>query len=292
MSSARLDRILDAHEEQPRSSAPPPWIITFADLMVLLMCFFVLMLSFSEMDPEKFKLMSGELKEAFGSQTVVVADGLEPGTGANAMPTELPVAMAVFEAAQADAAAVVDADDERRLAELKASEDRAAAQAAELRDEFRAEIAAGQLLVRLDGTDVVIQLLEKDSFASGSAALEPSFVPTLAKIGAVVARANGAITISGHTDNVPVRSGGLYRSNWELSAARAASVAHELLQSGIDPARVMVSGHADTQPRAPNDTPANRALNRRVDITFLNGKERHGAWADAAPVRTDLLEPN
>ena len=93
----------------------------------------------------------------------------------------------------------------------------------------------------------------------------------------------GAITVSGHTDNVPIRSGGQYRSNWELSAARAASVAHELLAAGLDPARLMVSGHADTQPRVLNDSPANRALNRRVDITFANGRDRPGRWTDALP---------
>jgi len=88
--------------------------------------------------------------------------------------------------------------------------------------------------------------------------------------------------VSGHTDNVPIRNGA-YRSNWELSAARAATVGHRLLDAGLAPERLMVSGHADTQPRAPNDTPANRAINRRVDITFLNGKDRHGGWTDQSP---------
>ena len=98
----------------------------------------------------------------------------------------------------------------------------------------------------------------------------------------------GAITVSGHTDNVPIRSGGAYRSNWELSAARAASVGHELLAAGLDPARLMVSGHADTQPRVANDTAANRASNRRVDITFANGRDRPGVWASAAPAAPTL----
>jgi chemotaxis protein MotB len=57
------------------------------------------------------------------------------------------------------------------------------------------------------------------------------------------------------------------------------------LAAGLDPARLMVSGHADTQPRAPNDTAANRALNRRVDITFASGKDRHGGWTDEPPAR-------
>lgn len=130
--------------------------------------------------------------------------------------------------------------------------------------------------------DVVIQLLEKDSFPSGSAALEAGARGTLAWIGLLVGSMSGAITVSGHTDNVPVRAGGQYRSNWELSAARAASVGHELLAAGLDPTRLMVSGHADTQPRGANDGDANRSLNRRVDITFASGRGRPGAWPGAA----------
>ncbi len=143
---------------------------------------------------------------------------------------------------------------------------------------FHQAIDDGTLLIRQEGSNVVIQLLEKDSFPSGSAALESGSRDTLAKIGTLVAGMTGAITVSGHTDNVSIRSGGQYRSNWELSTARAASVAHELLAAGLDPARLMVSGHADTQPRAANDTAANRALNRRVDITFANGRDRPGVW--------------
>jgi chemotaxis protein MotB len=60
-------------------------------------------------------------------------------------------------------------------------------------------------------------------------------------------------------------------------------VGHELLAAGLDPTRLMVTGHADTQPRAPNDSAANRALNRRVDITFANGRDRPSRWEDAAP---------
>jgi chemotaxis protein MotB len=172
---------------------------------------------------------------------------------------------------------------ELRLRELKAQEEAAERQATELRAMFRQEIDDGRLLIRQEGRNVVIQLLEKDSFASGSAALEAASLESLAKIGLLVGGMSGAITVSGHTDNVPIKNGGQYRSNWELSAARAASVAHELLAAGLDPARLMVSGHADTQPRAPNDSAANRALNRRVDITFANGRDRPGQWSDALP---------
>lgn len=269
----------------------PPWLMTFADLMVLLMCFFVLMLSFSEMDPEKFKVMSGSLNEAFGVQAEITATDMPKGTSLEA--TEFSPATPEPTAENEVRQHTVDSDLntldlglELRLRELQAQEEAAAQQAQELRAMFSQQIDDGRLLIRQEGSNVVIQLLEKDSFPSGSAALEAGSSATLAQIGTLVAGMSGAITVSGHTDNVPIRAGGQYRSNWELSAARAASVGHELLAAGLDPARLMVSGHADTQPRAANDTAASRALNRRVDITFANGRDRPGAWANAAPAST------
>jgi chemotaxis protein MotB len=277
------------HDELPEiRSGSPPWLITFADLMVLLMCFFVLMLSYSEMDREKFKLMSGSMTEAFGVQADVSATDTPKGTSleANEFSPAVPDPTAENEVRQHTVDSDLNTLDlglELRLRELKAQEDAAANQAQELRAVFHQEIDDGRLLIRQDGSNVVIQLLEKDSFPSGSAALEAGSSETLGKIGALVSGMTGAITVSGHTDNVPIRNGGQYRSNWELSAARAASVGHELLAAGLDPARLMVSGHADTQPRAANDTPANRAVNRRVDITFANGRDRPGVWTSNAP---------
>lgn len=279
--------MIGPEQELPRSSAPP-WIVTFADLMVLLMCFFVLMLSFSSMDPEKFKQMSGSMQQAFGVQTDVTATGQPKGTSLDAKEFSpgVPEPTDQHEVRQHTVDSDLNTLDlglQQRLRELKAQEEAADQQAQQLRAIFRQEIDDGKLLIRQEGTNVTIQLLEKDSFPSGSANLETSSVDTLAKVGRLVSAMTGAITVSGHTDNVPVRPGGTYRSNWDLSAARAASVGHELLAAGLDPSRLMVTGHADTQPRAANDSPANRALNRRVDITFANGRDRPSRWEDAAP---------
>jgi chemotaxis protein MotB len=288
--------MIEHHDEPPRSNGPPPWIITFSDLMVLLMCFFVLMLSFSEMDVQKFKLMSGSLSAAFGVQTQVRAEDPPKGTSLEAQEFApgTPDDVAPDEVRQHTLDSTMNTLDlglEQRLREIKAAEARAEEQAQRLRDLFEQEIEDGRILVRRDGAEVVIQLLEKDSFASGDAELESGSLAALAKVGSLVAGMKGAITVSGHTDNVPVRGGGKYRSNWDLSAARAASVAHELLAAGVAPDRLMVSGHADTQPGVANDTPEHRAQNRRVDITFVNGKERHGGWAGAGPKRESGEEP-
>jgi chemotaxis protein MotB len=168
---------------------------------------------------------------------------------------------------------------QKRAIEIAEQERRAETQAEALREALAREIADGKLLIRRESTNVIVQILERDSFPSGSAALESGFLPTLAKIGALLGPMTGAVTVSGHTDNVPI-STSQYRSNWDLSAARAVTVAHELLDAGMEPERIMISGHADTQPRASNDTAAGRALNRRIDITLVTNRSRHGTWVE------------
>lgn len=289
----------------------PGWVMTFADLMTLLMCFFVLLLSFSEMDVAKFKQMAGSMEQAFGVQaeievkmiprgTSIVAQEFSPGTP---QPTALnEVRQFTINSNQS----TLDVGQERGESggndrgqgpapeiDLEEAERLATEQAERLRQEFAEEIADGSLQVRLEGTDVTVQILEQDSFASGSSLLETSFRPTLGRIGALLNDMVGAIRIAGHTDDVPI-STSQFRSNWDLSAMRATTVAHQLLNAGIDPARLMVSGHADTQPRVPNDSAENRALNRRIDITLVTSRLTHapapmpGAEADATAQPPDV----
>ena len=264
----------------------PGWVMTFADLMSLLMVFFVLMLSFSEMDVAKFKELAGSVQNAFGVQSEI--DVKSPPKGTSLIAREFspgrpePTALNTIRQFTINSNLnTLDIEISERAKELEEQERRAQEEAERLRQALLEEIRDGRLLIRREGTEIIIQILEKDSFASGSAALEPSFRPTLDRVGSLMTRVDGAIAVSGHTDNVPI-SNSQYRSNWDLSAARAASVVFELLDTGVDPERIMASGHADTQPRVDNDTPENRALNRRVDITLLTGRERHGSWADAS----------
>ena len=286
-----------APEAAPKAGLPP-WMATFADLMTLLMCFFVLMLSFSEMDVAKFKQLAGSMKEAFGVQaeievktipkgTSIIAQEFSPGTPKQTILNE------VRQFTVSSSLNSLDVGQKERVRELERQEQRAERQAEALRQALRQEIENGTLLIRRESTNVIVQILEKDSFPSGSAELEIEFLPTLAKIGRLLQPLYGAIAVAGHTDNVPI-SNSQYRSNWDLSAARAATVVQQLLDTGIDPERVMVSGYADTQPRAPNDTATNRALNRRIDITLITNKARHGGFAeDSAPESgADVAAPN
>lgn len=247
--------------------------MTFADLMTLLMCFFVLLLAFSEMDVAKFKQLSGSMKEAFGVQSEIDVRTIPKGTSliAQEFSPGKPEPTALNEVRQFTIDSnrnTLDALD-RELKEIRETREHAR----RLRLALKEEIEEGSVAIRTEGMKVIVHIKEKASFDSGFADVKPDFMPVLQKIAGLLDSNSGDITISGHTDDVPIGNS-QYRSNWDLSTARAVSVAHELLRKAdLLPERVTVTGHADTRPLASNDTPENRANNRRVDIAIVRGKE-------------------
>ena len=259
--------------EKKESAGVPAWVMTFADLMTLLMCFFVLLLAFSEMDVAKFKQLSGSMKEAFGVQSEIEVKTIPKGTS---------VVAQEFSPGKPDPTALnqvrqftVDSNKNTLDAlEREAKEiEEAKKHAKRLRIALKDEIDKGSVSIQTEGMKVIVHIMENASFDSGYADVRPEFMPALTKIAELIDNNSGEVTISGHTDNVPIRND-QFRSNWDLSTSRAVSVAHELLKaSELDPENVIVTGHADTRPRAPNDSDENRAKNRRVDIAIVRGKE-------------------
>lgn len=131
---------------------------------------------------------------------------------------------------------------------------------------FAGEIKDGLVSVERKDGAVVVKIGSGGAFPSGDATLTPLAVSLIDKIGEVAQQNNARIVIGGHTDNVPI-STVRYRDNWDLSAARAVSVVRELVSGrGFSPTQIQAQGFADTQPVAPNDSAANRALNRRIEI--------------------------
>ena len=257
--------------EKQESKGVPAWVMTFADLMTLLMCFFVLLLSFSEMDVAKFKQLAGSMQEAFGVQAEIEARTIPKGTSIIARefspgkpePTAIPTVKQFTIDSNQNTLDALDRDRGDEDAEKYARRVRAA---------LKAEIEEGSVAVSTDGAKVIIHILENASFDSGSADVRTKFVPVLSKIGSLIDRNSGEVVVSGHTDHVPI-STERFRSNWELSSARAVSVTHQLLKTAeVESDRFVITGHADTRPRAENDTVENRAKNRRVDITIVRGQ--------------------
>ena len=263
----------DAPPEKKESGGVPAWVMTFADLMTLLMCFFVLLLSFSEMDAAKFKELSGSMKDAFGVQTEVEVRTIPKGTSvvAREFSPGKPEPTAINSVRQFTINSdqnTLDALEKKKKDELDTEE-----HARRIRAALKEEINNGDVAVQTEGAKVIIHILENASFSSGQADVKDQFLPVLAKISSLIDDNSGMVTVSGHTDNVPI-SNARFRSNWELSTSRAVSVAHQILQKAkINPSRFIVSGHADTRPRADNDTSENRTKNRRVDISIVRGNE-------------------
>ncbi|HSV61020.1 MAG TPA: DotU family type VI secretion system protein [Variovorax sp.] len=143
------------------------------------------------------------------------------------------------------------------------------------------EVKQGLVSVTDEADRSTVRLKGDSFFASGSAEPMAQSLPVLKRIGEALAEVKGEVLITGHSDNVPIRSM-RYPSNWHLSAARAESV-RLALSAQVDPARLRADGKADAEPVAPNDSPANRARNRRVDIVLLAPPER--VAADLAGVK-------
>ncbi len=241
----------------------PAWVMTFADLMSLLLTFFVLLLSFSTIEAEKFKQIAGSLSKAFGVQRLVEADTTPMGTSiiAQEFSPGTPEQTVVEEVRQTTTEEQPNLELLKEMAEAQAE-----AHAEQLSQALEQEIKQGLLDVETEDGLVIIRIQEKGSFSSGSADLQQQFMPIMGRIRDEVAATPGKLIVAGHTDDVPIATY-RFRSNWELSSARAVSVLHFLLDDGrIDASNVELKGLADTKPLVPNDSRENRARNRRVEI--------------------------
>ena len=276
----------------------PAWMGTFADLMSLLMCFFVLLLSFAELDVLKFKRLAGSMRQAFGVQNQLDVNSVPKGTSVVALefspgkpePTPLQVVMqntvdaeqqtlevlcdAAIEKAVAEACVEGQDDAEERKQQVsdfvaqkvQQMQQEAETKAEEMAEKLQTEIAKDMVEIETKGRKIVIRIQEKGAFASGSAILESDFLPILDKLITILGTVEGNITVEGHTDNVPINTV-MFPSNWDLSVARALEVAHALFDGGeLEENRFTISGYADTRPLAANNSPENRQKNRRVEI--------------------------
>ena len=140
----------------------------------------------------------------------------------------------------------------------------------QIRSNLSEEITQGLAEVFRDGESIIIRLTDQSGFESGSANLRADFTSLLDSVGDSLAGASGLIQIEGHTDNVAMSFGNRYRNNWDLSSARAASVADYLQDGGsIAPGSMVIKGFADTRPIASNETATGRSENRRIEVVVL-----------------------
>lgn len=154
--------------------------------------------------------------------------------------------------------------------------------------DLKKEVNDGQLKITQYKNMLTVDVADKILFDSGRADLKKEGLEVLKKVGEALQKSDKIIRVVGHTDNVPLSSGAAYASNWELSAARATTVVRFLQDKAkLDPSRLVAAGRGEYAPVAPNDTPANKQKNRRIEITLLDKALVDAVAAQAAPAPQD-----
>ncbi|BCS87115.1 OmpA/MotB family protein [Pseudodesulfovibrio sediminis] len=251
------DQAEEAVQRKPPDAPPvdeglPPWMATFADMVTLLLCFFVLLLSFAEQSEEKYRDALGSLKGAFGVKEVRAVS--EDMAQFNTSPKAKEMAASISR-------------DERLLLGV-------VMRIKSLLEEDKDLMEGTGVTADRDG--VVFSASSSAMFEPGSAELARKATDILDKVIDVLKDYKLKIVVRGHTDDRPISSK-KYPSNWELSAARAAMALDYIVnKGGIEISRAKAVGYADTRPAVPNDSDENRLKNQRVEF-YLHMPQRD-AW--------------
>jgi chemotaxis protein MotB len=219
------------------------WLITYADLITLLLVFFIVLYAGSQEDQKKFEALAQGLRSAFHNPAATSGSG-----GSSAVFTGSGAANA--------------AGSQQELADFQSI-------TAILERVARERGLADRISLRMEPDRIVIGLTSDLLFQSGSATLRPSAGPVLDAVAEALRGKPNEIRIEGHTDNIPINTVE-FNSNWELSAARATAVLRELVDRGGLPAdRLFAAAYGDARPKADNATAEGRAANRRAEIVVL-----------------------
>lgn len=272
----------------------PAWVMTFADLMSLLLAFFVLLFSFSEMDKAVYKELAGSMKDAFGVQREIKVK--EPPKGVNIIAREFspgkpestpfnevrqktsqdfhefPVFTDPAEKGQESRDKKSADENDNRNKDMEGNKEalkqltRVKIDSELISKALSEEIENGLIDLEVEELRIILRIREKGSFKSGSAQLIKPFSSITRKISKVFSEFDGIIIVSGHTDNFPIHTD-RFRSNWELSASRAVSVIHELSKDSVlKKKNFELAAFAETRQVDTNNTVRGRAKNRRVEI--------------------------
>ena len=236
------------------------WLVSYADFITLLFAFFVVMYSISQVNEGKYRILSSTLTQAF-NQRERTLDPFQVGEPARANPISLIDlnAMAIREKERGEEDAGTGLEQQRpggMPEEFREISDR-------LQQDFAELLEDGQIRVRGNEEWLEVQLQSSLLFSSGDAQLSTPAMELLGEIAAALRNEANPVRIEGFTDNVPI-SNARFRSNWDLSAARALAVVQLFIEEGIAPDRLAAIGYGEHQPIADNDSAEGRERNRRV----------------------------
>lgn len=224
------------------------WLLTYSDLITLLMIFFVVMYSMSNISASKYKQVAESLKLSMGGGKSVIGSDDTSSIKETVDPEEIQQ---------------TDTDDqEKKLSELKSQVDKY------LQDSKMSESVSSSINER----GLIVSMNDTLLFDTGKADIKPEFQQKLVEIGKILNQLGNYMRIEGHTDNIPI-SNSEYSSNWKLSCDRASNVTEFLIKNaGIQPEKLSAIGYGEYRPVGDNSTDEGKAKNRRVDIVILNSK--------------------
>lgn len=254
------------------------WLVSYADFITLLFAFFVVMYSISSVNEGKYRVLSETLESVFQSpnrsldpiQVGEVSRGQGPRVADPGEPV-LPLSDIELPEVPDNPPPPVPKSIET-ISEL----------GRQLQDVLSELIDSDDVVIN-EGEDwLEIEIKSRILFASGEAAISAAAVPVIRRISNVLSQVANPLQIEGFTDNQPINTP-RFRSNWELSAARAASVVHLMDDSGIDPVRMSAIGYGEYRPVASNDTAEGRQRNRRVTLVVLGERDSRRSLDKFAP---------
>ncbi|HCG99071.1 MAG TPA: hypothetical protein DE036_04520 [Actinobacteria bacterium] len=258
----RSKRRLDS---KPRVS---DWVVTYGDMVTLLLVFFVMLFSFSVVSPKKFSSAVGSIQEAMsgsnGRQFKVMDmpekfEVVSPGSGDPVEQSKGFGQRSPIQSLKEQSKIGIPQSEVRAMEQLKH----------QLKKQFEGTPLSASIKMEVTERGLVIRLNESILFEKGKAELQPPVYPALKIIGGTLASTNYSIKVEGYTCDLPI-STPQFPSNWELSTARAISVLRFFVENqNIGSSRLSVSGYGEYKPVAPNSSDANRAQNRRVEIIVL-----------------------
>lgn len=255
------------------------WLVSYGDLLTLLLAVFVVMYAMSQSDKKKVEEVAASMRESFGYSTqasagqkgVLQSQDIKPIPAIKPEMAVIPITNKMPPAGPRQGNIGGGAGSRQLAGEKEFREMATALEAYLVKQGFQNKVA-----LSITQRGLVISLKEAGFFDSGSANLKPDSIPTLRGLAEGLQQYANRFRVEGHTDSQPIRSP-QFRSNWELSTARATNVIHFLVDSAtFAPEALSAVGYGEFQPLVPNATPEQRAKNRRVDIVVLAAEAAHG----------------
>jgi len=267
-------------EETNSGGGAPGWMVTFGDMMSLLLTFFILLLSMATIDVVKYRQVAESFRNQFGTLDKETRQFDKPEevtledikNEEDALKIVIDKIVEMVQDSQLQKYLKVEVKDGQINVAGKMTEMKEAAKKTELISQLNSIIEAENMKeivkVVLDPRGVGVRIADKNLFDSGQAKVKPESFKVLYKIGKLIQQKNSKVLVEGHTDDIPIKTS-RYPSNWELSSARASSVARFLIKySKISTDQIQVVGAADTKPIVENKNNENRSKNRRVEFIF------------------------